>query len=78
MFSLFSSEKKKNPTYRKVNVFNLKENDVCFYNGHSAPFTVVEATESAKGVYYVEIKNAKSGKKYLFTDNTTVLVEVND
>ena len=78
MLSLFSSNKKKSSAYRKVNVLDLKPNDLCFYGGHSAPFTVVEATTSTRGVCFVEIKNEKSGKKYLFTDHTTVLVEVND
>ena len=76
MLSIFSSKKKAN-TYRKVNVLNLKPNDTCFYGGHSAPFTVVEADRSNSVVFFVEIKNEK-GRKYLFTDNTTVLIEVND
>ncbi len=77
MLSLFFN-KKKTPSYRKTNILDLKQNDTCFYGGHSSPFTVVDANSTTKGLYYVEIKNAKSGKKYLFTENTTVLVEIND
>lgn len=77
MLSILTN-KKKTTSYRKVSVLNLKPNDTCFYNGHSAPFTVTEADFSKRGVFFVEIKNPKSGKSYLFTDNTMVLVEAND
>lgn len=74
----FFAPKKKTPSYKKMDIFDLKQNDTCFYGGHSSPFKVVESSSTTKGVIYVEIKNEKSGKKYLFTDKTTVLVEVND
>ncbi len=70
--------KKKASSYRKVSVLQLRTNDTCFYGGHSTPFTVTEADLTKRGVFFVEIKNAKSGKSYLFTDNTMVLVEIND
>ena len=77
MLSFFTT-KKKTPSYRKVSVLELKQDDTCFYGGHSSPFRVTEASSTSKGVNYIEIKNEKSGKKYLFIDNTTVLVEIND
>lgn len=77
MLSLFTT-KKKTPSYRKVSALDLKQNDTCYYGGHSSPFKVVEASFTSKGLQYIEIKNEKSGKKYLFTDNTTVLVQIND
>ena len=77
MLSMLLS-KKKSTNYRKVNVLQLKPNDTCFYGGHSSPFTVTEVDYSNRGVFFVEIKNSRSGKSYLFTDSTFVLVEAND
>jgi len=77
MLSIFQN-KKKSVSYRKVSVLNLKTNDTCFYGGHSSPFMVTEINTTPRGVFFVQIKSHKSGKSYLFTDNTMVLVEAND
>lgn len=66
---------KKTPTKRQVNVLELKQNDICYYNNHKAPFKVIEKGITIRGVSFVEIKNIKSGNTHIFTDNYKVWID---
>lgn len=68
-------KKKVSIVRKKVNVLSLKLNDMCYYNNHKEPFLVTETGQTKRGVFFVEIKNLKSGRSHIFTDYYPVLVE---
>lgn len=67
IFSIFRGNKQVEST--KVNILSLKPNQYCYYGNYREPFRVVEAGETNRGVYYVEIKSTKNNKAFIFTDN---------
>lgn len=68
--NLFS--KKKTEMRKKINVFELKPDDICFYESEKHPYKVVENGVTSRGVNYVIIKNEMNGKSHIFTKNYLV------
>ena len=73
--SLLEFFRKKNQDKKEVNILDLQKDDICYYDKFKTPFKVVETGKTERGVYFVEIKNEKSGHSYIFVDNYTVKVE---
>jgi hypothetical protein len=68
-------KKKPSAAKRKVNVMSLQLNDWCYYDNHKDPFMVTESGQTSRGVFFVEIKNLKSGKTHIFTDYFPVMID---
>jgi len=65
IFSIFKSNNKQEVD-EKVNILSLKENDYCYYGNYKEPFKVIEAGETNRGVYFVEIKSTKNNKQTMY------------
>ncbi|MDX2302126.1 MAG: hypothetical protein NW226_04965 [Microscillaceae bacterium] len=73
--SLLTFFKKRHPNKKEVNILDLHKDDICYYDNFKSPFKVIETGRTERGVYFVEIKNEKSGQSFIFVDNYRVKVE---